>query len=325
MFKDHQAAFEHKPWVESAVADLGLPHIPWTYIADEEQLDALRLLGDGAIMLRRSRSSGGTGVAKVESAEQLTRSWMHQDEAFVGVAPFVEDALPVNVGGVVFDDGVTIHLPSVQLIGVPSCTTRPFGYCGNDFGAARDLDAPAVDMIERSTRTIGDWLRARGYRGAFGADYLVHDGVALFTEVNPRFQGSTHLSCQISVHLGESCLMLEHLAALLRLSCPPQPPLLDRVRDAPDMAHVVPHWGGPQPEHIDGSELVLALATHPDFVRADVVVPPSRLSLPGATMARVTIATRLTTTGFELTEKVGSLIQKIQDEGAASLDTQQEP
>jgi hypothetical protein len=324
MFKDHQAAFEHKPWVESAVADLELPRIRWTYIADEEQLNALRLLKDGPIMLRRSRTSGGTGLAKVESAEQLAESWMRQDEVFVSVAPFVDNALPVNIGGVVFDDGVTVHLPSVQLIGISSCTTRPFGYCGNDFGAARDLDAAVVTSIELSTRSIGDWLRRWGYRGAFGADYLVHDGVPLFTEVNARFQGSTHLSCHISVQQGESCLMLEHLAALLGLPCPPQPSLWHRVRDAPNLAHVVPHWTGTDAHHIDGSDLVLGLAADRDFVRADVVASPARLSLPGAPIARVTMATRLTTNGFDLTDRVDRLIAKTYDR-AGSVDILREP
>jgi hypothetical protein len=324
MFKDHQAAFEHKPWVETAVAEVGLPHIPWTYIADEEQMHARRLLENGPIMLRRSRTSGGTGLAKVETPDQLADSWMRQDEVFLSVAPFVENALPVNIGGVAFNDGVTVHLPSVQLIGIPSCTTRPFGYCGNDFGAARDFDPALVDAIERSTRTVGAWLRRRGYRGAFGLDFLVRDGEPLFTEVNARFQGSTHLSCQISVLQGESCLMLEHLAALLGLPCPIQRPLRDQVRHAPDLAHVVPHWAGPQPHHVDGTELVLALAALPKFVRADVVAAPTRSTLPGGPIARVTMAERLTSTGFDLAEHVDSLVTKIH-ERAVSVDILQEP
>src|SRR5205085_8872812 len=54
LFSGHQAAFEHKPWVESAVAELGVAHIPWTYIADDDQLDTVQLLAKGPVMLRRS-------------------------------------------------------------------------------------------------------------------------------------------------------------------------------------------------------------------------------------------------------------------------------
>ena len=37
LFSDHQAIFDHKPWVETHVAAMDLPHVPWTYVADEEQ------------------------------------------------------------------------------------------------------------------------------------------------------------------------------------------------------------------------------------------------------------------------------------------------
>ena len=52
LFFAHQALFEHKPWVETEVTFLGLPHVPWVYVADEEQSKVLRMLTKGPIMLR---------------------------------------------------------------------------------------------------------------------------------------------------------------------------------------------------------------------------------------------------------------------------------
>ncbi|HZM55074.1 MAG TPA: ATP-grasp domain-containing protein, partial [Acidimicrobiales bacterium] len=220
LFGAHQNAFEHKPWVETAVSELGLPQIPWTYIADEEQLRARDLLAQGPVMLRRSRTSGGEGIVRVETNQDLLAQWPHIDEAFVSVAPFLDGGLPVNVGATVWHDGVSVHHPSVQLIGIPNCVTRPFGYCGNDFGLARELPAEIVEQIEVSTIRIGRWMAQFGYLGTFGVDYLVHNGKALFTEINARFQGSTHASCRLSIEANESCLMLEHVAALLRMDAP---------------------------------------------------------------------------------------------------------
>ena len=74
MFKAHQDAFEHKPWVESSLRALGLPSIPWVYIADEDQLEAIPMLREGPVMLRKSRSSGGTGLTKVDTHEALRRA-----------------------------------------------------------------------------------------------------------------------------------------------------------------------------------------------------------------------------------------------------------
>jgi hypothetical protein len=299
LFGDHQSAFDHKPWVETAVADLGIPHIPWTYVADDDQLETLRYLEDGPIMLRPSRTSGGVGLVRVDDIARLGTLWPSQDEAYVSVAPFVSGAVPVNVGAVAWRDGVTVHHASVQLIGTPGCTNRPFGYCGNDFGAVQELGSAELDAIEKHTVTIGHWLRRHGYIGAFGIDFLVKDGVPLFTEVNPRFQGSTRASCQLSVERGESCLLLEHLAALLGREAPPSAPLVEQSRSVDRFGHFVVHNTGDTPGSIDPSALI---AQFPSGARADVVTRASLHTDPGATIARVSVHERLTSTGFDFTE-----------------------
>jgi hypothetical protein len=308
LFKDHQSAFEHKPWVETAVAELGLPHIPWTYVADDDQLDTLNFLHDGPVVLRRSRTNGGVGLVRIDEGSQLDALWPQQDEAYVSVAPYIADGLPVNVGGVAWDDGVTVHHASVQLIGVPGCTVRPFGYCGNDFGAMANLDPVLVDRLERATVTIGNWLRSFGYRGAFGVDFLIAGGVPLFTEVNPRFQGSTHASCQISVEQGQSCLLTEHLAAHLGLPAPRSRPLAEQARESGPFAHLVVHWPH-EPAHVDPTPLVdMALCAGGAF-RADVLTSPSLQTQTGATVARITTRDLVTTSGFDLVGRLRKVVE----------------
>jgi hypothetical protein len=300
MFKDHQAAFEHKPWVESSLRELGVPSIPWTYVADEDQLESMRFLHDGPVMLRRSRSSGGTGLVKVDYAAQLAANWPQQAEAYVSVAPFIDGGIPLNVGAVVWPrNGVTLHPASLQLIGIPSLTTRPFGYCGNDFGATHQLETATLDEVERHMVTIGNWLRDKGFVGAFGVDFLIKNGRPLFTEVNPRFQGSTHLSCEISVELDESCILLDHVAANLGLDAPRSMHLADYQQARPS-AHLVLHSTASTERRIDGSLAVAALRAAPGFRRADVVTSADLLTDPGATVARVTMDGPITTSGFDL-------------------------
>lgn len=300
LFKDFQSAFEHKPWVESAVADLGIPRVSWEYVADEDQLEAVRLFDQGPVVLRPSRTSGGVGIIRVDSDRDLAASWLRETESFVSIAPFIEDAVPVNVGAVVWDDGVTVHHPSFQLIGIPEFTSRPFGYCGNDFGAMKDLPRATVDAIERSTRAVGTWLGGRGFRGAFGIDFLVKDDVPLFLEVNPRFQGSTHASCRISRQEDQPCVMLDHLAAMLGLECPERPPLTDLVRGVPDLSHVVVHHQDASAAGIDAVDLVEPILALPSYRHADVLADMGHTVSPGATVARLTLAQRVTSTGFDL-------------------------
>jgi hypothetical protein len=310
MFKDHQAAFEHKPWVETQVAALGIAHIPWTYVSDEEQLDTLRFLEEGPAMLRRSRTSGGVGLARLDEPGQLQRLWPEQDEAYVSVAPYIDAAMPINVAAVVWENDVTLHPASLQLIGVPSLTGRPFGYCGNDFGAIGDLERERVDEIEVAVRRIGRWLGTHGYRGAFGVDFLIDQrGVPLFTEVNARFQGSTHASCQISLEEGESCVMLDHLAALLGLEAPGSRPLWEQARNIGRFAHFVVHAPNPDPERLDVGSLVDTLHRETATSRIDIVARPDVVTHPGAAIARVTVRDRLTRTGFDLADPWDGLVR----------------
>ncbi len=301
MFAAHQSAFEHKPWVESMVQSQGIQGIPWTYVADEDQIDSLHYLADGPIVLRRSRSSGGTGLVRIDSADDLQGLWPQQEEAFVSVSPYIPDGVPANVSAVVWPKEVTLHGVSVQLIGVPGLTSRPFGYCGNDFAAAKQLDPQVIAQMEAATSKIGGWLGQRGFRGAFGVDFLIDGDRALFMEVNPRLQGVTHLACQIAAGQDRSCVLMEHLAANLGLDVlEPGPSLLEQVRSAPDVAHLVVHAPDTGKPEVSGEELAFAASSWPSVRRVDVVCPTEVEPQCGATLARLTVGEQVTATGFEL-------------------------
>jgi len=310
LFGSHQFAFEHKPWVESAVAQLGIPNLEWRYVADEEQLDAERLLADGPVMLRRSRTSGGEGLFRVDDPESLIRQWPRDAEAFVSVSRYIPDGIPLNVGATVWEDGVTVHFPSVQLIGVQSCVTRPFGYCGNDFALAKELDPSVLDEVERNTVRIGGWLRDHGYRGTFGVDFLVHQGMALFMEINPRFQGSTRASARLSSELDEPCLLLEHIAAMMGLPCPERPPLRVSVLDAPALSQLVVHWTHRAPAHVDISDLRDALRSVDPSCRTDTAVSPKVLTAHGAIVGRFAFDASVTGNGYELRPDINEAIER---------------
>lgn len=300
LFGGHEAAFEHKPWVETSVQALGIPTVPWTYVADEDQLITHHLLHDGPVVLRRSRTSGGEGFLLVDDPSQLADAWPSVPEAFMSVAPFLADTLPLNVGATVWHDGVTVHRPSVQLVGIHSCVTRPFGYCGNDFGLAATLGREMIDQIEQSTITIGRWMRECGYLGTFGVDYLLHEGQLLFTEVNPRFQGSTQASCRLSIEANEGCLMLEHVAAFLGVEAPRVRPLRARVAEDPPLAQVVVHWTGTQTCSLDPTMLVDAVRHHPDGAAAEVRTRPDLATQTGGVVIRLVARGQVTESGFDL-------------------------
>ena len=306
-----QSALEHKPWVETEISRRGIPRVEWRYIADEEQLSATSMFHDGPLMVRRSRTSGGEGLTYVSTPEELLAQWPKVDEAFASIAPYIEGT-PVNVGAVVWADGVTLHHASLQLIGVQHLVTRRFGYCGNDFGAARELPADVLDEIQTATLSIGGWLRSHGFRGAFGVDFLVHDGHALFLEVNPRFQGSTHASAQLDAESDESCLVLEHVAAWLDLPAPRSRPLREMVQETPELSHLVTHWPGPD-SSLDMSRLVSGVRDQPGTARVELAPDPRIICETGSAVLRWTVRRRVTATGYEVFPDFDGLDSRLVD------------
>lgn len=240
---ERQAAFEHKPWVERELRRRGVDGLPWRYFAQTDVREpgvtgavavdraqsgppgeepsahpqASEMLAQGVCVLRTSHTSGGVGVALARDRNELADLWP-QGERLVAVAPYQPGA-PVNFSGCVFADGqVRMHPPSLQLLGIASCTDRRFGYCGNDFAELESrLGRQALDSLDELGGNVGRWLSEQRYVGAFGVDAIVHAGRAIFAEMNPRLQGSTAVSALIARELGMPDLLLDHLAACLHL------------------------------------------------------------------------------------------------------------
>lgn len=305
LFKDRQSAFEHKPWVETSLARRGVLGLEWRYVADEHRSRAKRLLIDGPIVLRASRTSGGVGIARASTEAEVDRHWPDQPDSFVAVAPYLDPTMPINFSGCVFADGrIRLHPPSVQLIGIPSCTERLFGYCGNDFGVVASLDDGVLDRIDALGRAVGGWLHEERYRGAFGVDAMVHGDDVRFTEINARFQGSSQLSAQIAAGLDIPDLFMDHLAAMLGL-------------DPADADLSIREWSHLQPAQ---SHVVMHNVAGGRVIRVEGSAPPqmppgARLSQlargvevdPGATLGCATLLRSVTQTGFDIDDEGDTL------------------
>jgi len=297
MFNAHQAAFEHKPWVETSLAKLGVATLNWEYVDLHDAQKLRALLDGGPLMARRSRTTGGVGFSRIDTLVDAL-SWEGEGSSYTSVARYSSGS-PVNIGGVVWDDGVSVHPASLQLIGVACLTERAFGYCGNDFGAMSMFEAKTLDDLKHYMNIIGTWLHSNGYRGAFGADFLVEDGRATFLEVNPRFQGSTRASCQLSGERGEAGIIMEHLGALLGMACPGSASLRDYVGSGP-LAQFVVH----APFDWLRAEQVASLMTDVRTAggRVDTALTGVVLADRGAAVARVVVRDVISTSGFELGE-----------------------
>ena len=308
LFIGHQAAFEHKPWVETELRAAGVRTIPWDYYRTGDIDVLLDRVAEGPYVLRANYSDGGVGLTLLRPDE---RPHDHLPEnaanaSFVAAAPFLEPNIPLNVSGCVFADGqVTVLGPSLQLIGIPTLTRGVFGYCGNDFAAVADaIDAGALDELEQTVVTTGRWLASHGYIGAFGVDALYHEGRIWLTEVNPRFQGCSGASAIVAQRLGMSDVFHDHLAAFLGLQADSTRP---RLRDIARL----------QAEHsaqtsqaicynVDQDSMLLPGAIEPDLRGSSVkAVPEHGLTVRAdAMLFKLIIDSVATRDGFSLQPQV---------------------
>jgi hypothetical protein len=309
MFARRQAAFEHKPWVETSLRARGITMPPWTYVTREQTGRLRRLLQHGPHILRANSSSGGVGIARVRTVEDAQALWPQRPDHFAAVAPELTDAIPVNVGGCVFPDGtIRLHPPSVQLIGIEACTERPFGFCGNDFGAIADLDHDGLVELDALSREVGQWLHEERYVGAFGLDALVDGPTVHFLEVNPRFQGSSSLGAELATTLNEPTLYLDALAAHLGVDAGGTGRTLsDWALDQPARSHAVVHR-----RHGDPGATDYYAGEHLRTVSADVTLRPEvpKVDL-GGVLGRLVFDRSVTTTGFELDDGASTAVRGV--------------
>lgn len=316
LFKDRQVAFEHKPWVETSLAERGVQTLGWQYVPDEDRGRVRRMLSSGPVVLRASRRSGGVGVARLDDEDTLDESWPSERDAFVAAAPYLADSVPVNVSGCVFPNAeVRAHPPSVQLVGLPSCTDRPFGYCGNDFAAPGAFEPDTLERLDEMLRTVGHWLFEERYLGAFGVDALVQEGRVVFTEVNARFQGSSAMSALIATEMDVPDLFTDHLTATLGLN-PVHPglSLATWAREQPPRSHVVAHSTARELLEWRPSD---ASARLPGGART-AQLPWETPVEPGATLFRLTMSRAVTHTGFEIDDETEAAVAAMRRQFSAS-------
>ncbi len=321
VFHGLQGAFEHKPWVETELKARGVPTIPWQYFSSSDHDVMLERMGTRASVLRANYSDGGIGLTLSDRSNG--DGVPDHTGGFLAMAPLLEPSVPLNVSACVFRDGsVSVRHPSVQLIGISSCTTRRFGYCGNDFAAAHEvLGRSGLERLQVMAERTGLWMREHGYVGAFGLDALLHEDEVYLTEINPRFQGSSAAAVTIARQLDWPDVYLDHFAAALGLPMPTAIPLheqaLAQAQPGHRLSQVVCYNTGP-------SRRVREDAIVPDLEHGDIkgAPEPGVTVRPNGMLFKVFVHDRVTTNGDSippgLVEDIARLTGMLYEEAPAA-------
>ena len=224
--------------------------------------EARELGRHGPLVLRRSRTSGGEGFVRVERPERAGRALAPRRRGVRQrrAVPRRRPAGQRRRHGLART--ATRHgAPPVGAADRHRVAASPgeFGYCGNDFGLARDSTTDHRPDRDVDRRRSAAGCAATDTSAPSASTSSSRTELPLFTEINPRFQGSTRASCRLSIEPDEACLMLEHLAAWLGVPMPePRPTAgagrrgtgprqrrrpLDRRRDD-ECQRAVPRRGG---------------------------------------------------------------------------------
>jgi hypothetical protein len=184
--------------------DWGLPVPRWTIVTPGDVSRRQQSMPFPVVLQRRRGSMGRDAVALtgMDDLERAVPKEWHADDSLL-LSEFVAGPV-VNVNAVVTPAGGMIAPPSVQITGQDALGSRGrrFLYCGNDFGAASELPSMALRRLAAVCTELADRLRALGYHGLFGADFIVCDERVLLLEINPRFQGSTAMLTRLELDAG---------------------------------------------------------------------------------------------------------------------------
>lgn len=168
--------------------------------ADKATYETLRA-GRRKFIIQDERLGGGRGSHVAADYEQYRQalediSRLSEHERVV-VSDFITDAKERSIQCCVTRDGVLTGPLQRQLIGHPLIANMQIvsgdKFCGAQIVAA-DQDTPLHEQVKSLAVKIGQEMKAAGYGGIFGVDFLVaDDGKVYVLEVNPRITGMTPL------------------------------------------------------------------------------------------------------------------------------------
>ncbi|MFA6023379.1 MAG: ATP-grasp domain-containing protein [Candidatus Pacearchaeota archaeon] len=183
-------------------------------VLEEDSFDKVSKLYGLPFFVQFDDSASGSGSYLIDSQSSFNELKGKYKNEPVTFMKFLQGP-SLNINAVKTRNFTVLSEPSFQIIGDPLCTTRKFGYCGNDFHIGSKLSEEQMNQIFEMTKKIGKWIGSLGYYGVYGVDFISEGEDIYFTEINPRFQGSTSLVVDRQIETGKIPLSFFHLVPYL--------------------------------------------------------------------------------------------------------------
>lgn len=167
---------------------LGLPS-PSTVLTDssEEALEFFKQMS-APIVVKSSSSGGGTNIFLCSTAQEVlieSSQLLESTERRIYCQEFIE-GIPASASILAIKDSAQVISYNTQIIGEKSSRSPSrFAYCGN---VVPGMFSEAMKS-EIETK-FAELCCNFGLLGSVGIDFVVHDGVPVIMEINPRPQGT---------------------------------------------------------------------------------------------------------------------------------------
>jgi len=207
-------AIEDKIELQKVLGELDLPSLPYRIIEPgniPSWNDVRKTCGDDVIIQSAVNNANGSFTYRVRSeAEYGDVIRKHRHDA-LKVSVRVSGG-SFNLGGVVLSHQFVPGIGMRQLVGIPELTNVPFAYCGNEAPVSRWFSEDTIETAWRDLVRLSEWVRASGYRGLLGVDFVVDDaGVPYIVDINPRMQSSQGLVTALQIEKGLPPIALLHV------------------------------------------------------------------------------------------------------------------
>ncbi len=208
---------DEKNFTREELNKRGVKTIPcYNSIVSSEDFETAKEKFGLPFFLQLNKAWSGFGSFVVSDKKEFENIVKHNKGKKVSYMPLLKDTKSLNINAVKTANYNVFTGLSFQIIGDPNCINKDFGYCGNDFNVSERLSKEEISKSRKIIEGVGNWLGELGYKGTYGVD-LISDGKEVyFTEINPRFQGSTSLLIDQQIEQNKIPLTMFHFAAYLR-------------------------------------------------------------------------------------------------------------
>lgn len=213
--------FKNTPTIERICADAQWPLLnPAAQLAStiEEKISQIEWLGELSqllpphqilplkevrfdvtpFILQFNRAHTGNGTILIDNDNTLRELQEKFPERPVRLTDFVPGTM-LTSNNVVCTDTIIVGNPNVQITGLAPFTDKPFATVGNDWALGNSLlNNLQKNKYKEIVISVGEKLRASGWRGLFGTDImLAANGQLYLIEINARQPAGTTFESQL--------------------------------------------------------------------------------------------------------------------------------